>query len=123
MNDSKEKMTSYHETLRVPVKEFAHASYRLSRRFPDSERFGLISQLRRAAVSVPLNYVEGYARNGEKDYARFLDMAFGSLKEAAFLLEFSRDEGFLSDEETRPVLELADRIAAMLWGILKKIRL
>ncbi len=117
-----ESTQTYHETLHALTKEFAHETHRLSKRFPEDEKYGLTSQLRRAAISVPLNYVEGYARNGEKDYARFLDISFGSLKESVFIIEFSRDEGLLSDGEARAVIELADKIGAMLWGILKQIR-
>ena len=85
--------------------------------------FGLSDQLRRAALSVALNYVEGYARNGEKDYARFLDMSFGSVKESVFILEFCLEEKYFLEEDVRSVLNLGDRIGGMIWGILKSIRL
>lgn len=69
--------------------------YQATRAFPPDERWGLVSQLRRAAVSVPANIVEGCARNGEKEYLHFLGQALGSLREVGYLLDLSRRLGFM----------------------------
>lgn len=95
--------------------KYVHLVYRLTRNFPREELYGVTSQLRRAAVSVILNYIEGYVREGNKSYKYFLDIAYGSLKESKYLLNFSLVEKYLSQEEYLVALKLADDIGAMLW--------
>ncbi len=62
-----------------------HEAYKVTKHFPQSELFGLTSQLRRASVSVILNAIEGFARNRKKEYIRFLETSYGSLKETKYL--------------------------------------
>src|SRR3989337_1113296 len=69
--------------------------YRATAGFPAEERYGLLAQIRRAAVSVPTNIVEGCARAGEGDYLRFLDISFASCRELLYLLDLSTRLGFL----------------------------
>ena len=78
--------------------------YRATRSFPTEERFGLQSQIRRAAVSVPTNIVEGCARKSTKDYLHFMNIALASASEARYLLQLSRRLGFLADSD-HPELE------------------
>lgn len=73
--------------------------YRVTKGFPSEETFGLRSQVRRCAVSVPSNIVEGCAKNSPADYIRFLDIAFGSLRELAYQLDLSHRLGFLGDQD------------------------
>ena len=68
--------------------------YRASAGFPDDERYGLVSQLRRAAVSVPANIAEGFRRQGKADKARFLNVAEGSLAECQYYLILTTDLGY-----------------------------
>ena len=76
--------------------------YQETKAFPPSERFGMQSQLRRAAVSIPANIVEGSSRSSERDYRRFLDIALSSACETDYLIDFSRRLSFFSaDAETR----------------------
>ena len=70
--------------------------YRLTQSFPSEEKFGLTSQIRRAAVSVATNIAEGSKRVARPDYARFLNISEGSLAETQYLLMVSRDLGYLS---------------------------
>ncbi len=74
--------------------------YRVTAVFPDSEKFGLTSQMRRAAVSIPSNIAEGSARGGRIELIRFLVIARGSLAELDTQLWIARDLGFLSDAQT-----------------------
>ena len=73
--------------------------YRTTTEFPKEELFGLRSQIRRAAVSVPSNIVEGCARDSEAEYLRFLNIAFGSLRELRYQLSLSKRLGFLRNED------------------------
>lgn len=88
--------------------------YRLTNAFPVSERFGITSQLRRAAVSVPTNIAEGTKRLGNQDFVRFINIAEGSLAETEYLVTLSRDLAYLSAEATvKPMAEITE-IAKML---------
>jgi four helix bundle protein len=80
--------------------EVAVLSYQVTTGFPKEELFGLTSQIRRAAVSVPSNIVEGCARDSQADYLRFLHMAFGSLRELHYQLNLSQRLGFLRNQDS-----------------------
>ncbi len=91
----------------------------MTRNFPKEELFGLVSQMRRAAVSVPSNIAEGAARNSPKDFVRFLYIALGSLAELETQLLLSRDLGFTDDEESG---EGINRVRRMLIGLIKSLK-
>jgi len=95
--------------------------YRLTTRFPGEERYGLTSQLRRAAVSVPTNIAEGTKRRGKLDYARFLNIAEGSLSETEYLVVLSCDLGYLQKQETEKPLSEISEIARMLYALCCKV--
>jgi len=95
--------------------------YRLTASFPDAERFGLISQLRRAAVSVPANIAEGSKRTSRKDYARHLNIAEGSLAELQYLVILSRDLALITAERNKAILDEAEEIARMLHALRGKV--
>lgn len=73
--------------------------YKVTRDFPKEEVFGIRAQIRRSAVSVPSNVVEGCAKTSPSDYLRFLEIAFGSLRELAYQLELSYRLGFLREKD------------------------
>ena len=94
--------------------------YQVTGSFPTSERFGLSGQLRRAAVSVPSNIAEGYARVGTRQLLHFLSIAAGSLSELDTLIELAQRLGYLNDtEELRKTL---DDVSGMLMGLQTSIR-
>lgn len=99
--------------------QLALAVYRITGGFPASERYGLQSQIRRAAVSTPTNIVEGCARESEADYLRFLDIALGSCRELLYLLNLASRLSYLEASEVREVSELGDRVAGSLANLRK----
>lgn len=112
----------YHEKLKGKMDEYVHFVYALTREFPREEIYGVTSQLRRAALSVILNYIEGYARIQGKVHKNFLGISYGSLKESKYLLRFSFDEKYISKENYEKAEKLSDEIGAMLWGIMRKLK-
>ncbi len=84
--------------------------YRLSRFFPKEEIYGLTSQLRRAALSIVLNIIEGFARGARNENRRFLEISYASLKETKYLLYFANNEKYLGDAEYRNLLNLSEEI-------------
>jgi len=110
------------DILKQKMDELAFSVYRVTKKFPRDEIYGIISQLRRAALSVVLNYIEGYARTGTKEYKNFLQIAYGSLKETKYLLFFSMREGYVSKEDYAKLMGLSEEIGAMLWTTLQKIK-
>src|SRR6185503_4160824 len=97
--------------------ELATACYRLSEHFPASERFGMTSQLRRAAVSVPCNIAEGCGRNSRRELLHFISIARGSLKELETLLELSTLLGFGESSDINAAEKLSDRVSRLLWKL------
>ena len=85
--------------------------------FPASERYGLQSQMRRAAISTPTNIVEGSAREGENDYLRFLDIAFASSRELVYLTSLASRLSYLKENEGKELIELGERVAGALASL------
>jgi four helix bundle protein len=96
--------------------------YRATRSFPNDRRFGLTSQLRRFAPSVPTNIAEGSRRAAPKDYARFLNIAEGSLGETEYLLILSRDLNYLPSESASSLLTDIKELSSMLHSLPKTIQ-
>jgi four helix bundle protein len=102
--------------------EVAMLVYRVTAGFPKEELFGLTSQIRRAAVSVPSNIVEGCARDSEADYLRFLNIAFGSLRELHYQLNLSKRLGFLPSEDFSLVESKVVETEKVLNGLILALR-
>src|SRR5215203_2895679 len=102
--------------------ELAMAVYLASADFPPHERYGLQSQLRRAAVSTPTNIVDSCARASEGDYLRFLDIALGSAREALYLISVAKRLSLLEKGECRRIEELGERVAGSLVNLRKSLR-
>ncbi|MEQ8209776.1 MAG: four helix bundle protein [Lacipirellulaceae bacterium] len=96
--------------------------YKATGFFPKDERFGLVSQLRRAASSVGSNIAEGCGRGSDADFARFLQMAQGSASEVDYQLLLAKDLGFLSDEEYESIVEKLSSVRKMLNALLSRLR-
>lgn len=91
------------------------AVYRATADWPTEERYGLSSQLRRAAVSAAANIAEGSAKQGGREFRRFLDIAIGSLAEVGCLLTLARDLALLTDESWAVIDDTRDSAAALTW--------
>ena len=96
--------------------------YKNTASFPKGEMFGLTSQVRRAAVSVASNIVEGSARSSEAEYLRFLDIAYGSAREVEYQIGLSHRLGFLSASEHAELLPVAVESAKVLNGLIRALR-
>jgi four helix bundle protein len=102
--------------------ELALETYRQTETWPRTELFGLTSQTRRAALSIPTNIAEGAAKLGPREFRRFLDMSLGSLSELSYLLLFSRERGFLSIEDWKHLESHRNRAGQLIWCLYRSIQ-
>jgi four helix bundle protein len=111
-----EKLETWHEAI-----AFADLVYRLTRNFPVEERFGLTNQMRRAAVSISSNIAEGCSRNSRVDYARFVEIATGSVFEVVSQATIGRNQGLLSETDYEQLYQTAEKQSRMLSGLRKSL--
>ena len=93
------KSKDFREELKKKMDKYVHFVYKLTRDFPEEEKFGVTSQIRRASLSVILNFIEGYARIQRNVQRNFFEISYGSLKESKYLLYFSLAEKYISKQE------------------------
>lgn len=110
------------DSLREKMDEYAHSVYKLTKSFPREEIYGVISQLRRASLSVILNYIEGFARQKKAVKNNFWEISYGSLKESKYLLHFSLVEDYLKEPDYKKIIMLANETGAMLWKCLQSLK-
>lgn len=108
-------MNDYQENLKSKMDEYVHLVYRITKNFPKAETYGVISQIRRASLSVVLNFIEGYARQKRLVEINFWEISYGSLQESKYLLQFSMVEGYIEKTDFEKALKLSEEIGAMLW--------
>lgn len=95
--------------------------YEVTSNFPKEEMWGLTSQIRRAAVSVPSNIVEGKARGSRNDFKRFLLIARGSLEEVKYQSLLAKDLKYMNDEKYEEVAVMIDNVGKLLGGLIRKV--
>lgn len=91
-------------------------------KFPAEEKYGLTSQLKRAAYSVPLNIVEGCGRNSDKDFVHFLDMSLGSVNEVEYCMFLTTELNYLGQDVYQLAYARINEVKAMLINLIKTIR-
>lgn len=102
--------------------ELALSVYRVTKDFPKEERYGLTSQMRRSAVSVASNIVEGSARNSHADYLRFLDIAYGSVCELEYQISLAKRLDYLKEDVTNLLTSQCNETARVLNGLINSLR-
>ena len=102
--------------------DFVTKIYKVTTKFPNEEKFGLVSQMRRAAVSIPSNIAEGAARNSKKEFINFLHIAQGSASELETQIYISANLSFISKDQTDPLLQELEEISKMIIGLQKSLR-
>jgi four helix bundle protein len=107
-----ERLESWHRAV-----DFADLVYRSTREFPRDEMFGLAMQMRRAAVSISSNLAEGSSRSSRADFARFTEIATGSLFEVVSQSVISKRQGYLSETDYLRTYQDAERLGKMLSGL------
>ncbi len=112
-----------HKNLLVWQKSMAFVTelYKLTRKYPNDEQYGLINQLRRAAVSIPSNIADGCARRNTKEYIQFLYVALGSASEIETQIIISHNLEYVSNIEEQNMLEMLEEIIRMLVGLIKSL--
>jgi len=114
-------MTYKDLTVWQKADDLAFAVYSATKKFPKEEAYGITSQLRRAALSVHTNIVEGYSRKGDKELSRFVSIAIGSLAETEYLLSFAHKLGYLSRNDYSEVEETRSAVGKLLWSFYKTV--
>ena len=101
---------------------FVTKIYKITANFPADEKFGLVSQMRRAAVSIPSNIAEGAARNSKKEFINFLHIAQGSTAELETQILISRNLNFVTQSQAQPLVKELEEISRMIIGLQKSLR-
>ena len=102
--------------------QLAFDVYKATENFPRDELYGITSQLRRAALSIPTNIVEGYSRKGDKELTHFLSISFASLAEVKYLIHFAKRLGYFVRDECGRLEASCDELGRVLWSFYSKVR-
>lgn len=102
--------------------QLALSVYKCTKTLPKEEMFGLTSQLRRAAVFVPSNIVEGCAKSSQADYSRFLEIAYGSVCEVEYQLSLAERLGYLDAQSVKETTSIANETGRVLNGLLRSLK-
>lgn len=112
---------NYFEQIKIKMNIYVHFVYACSKNFPKDELYGCTSQLKRATLSIVLNFIEGFARKKIAVKRNFWEISYGSLQESKYLLNFSFEEKYINQTDYQKAIEMADEIGAMLWRALEPL--
>ena len=101
-------------------KELLKQVYQITDKFPEREKYNVISQLRRSMLSIPLNIAEGYGRQSRDDFKRFLKISLGSSNEVEALLDISKDLKYITENAYKEVSKENDEIGKMIYRTIEK---
>jgi len=123
ISQRKNRMRDFHNLV---VWQKSHALtlevYRVSKQFPDEERFGLTSQIRRSSASVPANLAEGCGRGGEPEFARFAQIAMGSATEVEYHIVLAKDLAYIGENDFLSLTGSVQEVKRMLASLLRTVR-
>ncbi|MBN1493557.1 MAG: four helix bundle protein [Candidatus Omnitrophica bacterium] len=102
--------------------DIVNAIYEITKKYPEDEKFGMISQMRRASVSVPSNIAEGFRRNHAKEFKQFLAVARGSIAELETQVFISANQGYITDDKQKALLEELDILSRMIFTFSQKLK-
>ena len=91
--------------------------YKITRKYPSEEKYEIVSQMRRAAYSIPLNIAEGWGRKSKLEFKRFLKMSLGSCNELQVLIEISKDLGYIENKEYKDIKERVERLGKQIYTL------
>lgn len=121
MDNSIEQASYYKLTAFKKAKKMVLTIYSVTKKFPSNEQYSLVPQMRRAAVSVLANLVEGYSKGSTKEYARFIDIAIGSSTELKIFLEISFELEYLNKQQFEENLNLLEEVRKLLYSYKKSL--
>lgn len=102
--------------------DLAFEIYQTTKQFPKEEIYGITSQIRRSALSIPTNLVEGYSRKGDKELSRFVNISLGSLAETKYLLYFSNRLGYIKGQDYQKLKAGYDVLGKLFWRFYEAIQ-
>jgi len=103
------------------AREFASEIYKVTREFPDTEKFGMVTQIRRAAISVSMNIAEGSDRKSDAEFKRFLRFSIGSLEEIVTVLYIALDQKYIKQKEFDTIYTSANQLALKINALIKSL--
>ena len=101
-------------------KEMVKEVYRITEKYPEKEKYNVISQLRRSILSIPLNIAEGYGRQSKEEFKRFLRISLGSSNEVEAILEISKELKYINEEEYQKLSKENEEIGKMIYRTIEK---
>jgi four helix bundle protein len=101
--------------------ELVKETYKLTEKFPEREKYGLVAQMRRSAISIPSNIAEGFRRYHNKEYRQFLYVSLGSCAELETQVTIAKQLEYIRESEEADLLEVLDHIGRMITNLLKKL--
>ena len=115
----KDSGLDFHSRLKYKIHKLIVRVYKITEKFPRSELYGSVSQLRRAIVSIMLNYLEGFARFKPKVQVNFYEISYGSAKESKYLIFLANELGWVGKTDYQEILEEIDGVAGMIFSLIK----